>query len=407
VTGSERLAWDQAVESFIDLDALEFLVYVDEVAVLAAGVVCDPQPTPSGFVCTAPFPAMPAGKHTLAMATRIHGTTRESPRSEPIEVVVAADASFTSSVAPARTVTGDGVHLRTKLSASGIEDATDMVAITRGAMLIAERAGRIRMFRPGEASLPVAEVVDDLDVSSPGSGLLALAATRHEPVQVFALHTTRNGARLVRYTMRGDRLTGRGVLLDALPISRQNPRASMRVGPDGMLYIALDDAGDANRVGDMGSLSGKILRLNLDGTTPPDATAPVHAIGAGRPVALAWNLDGSWFSLLSTGADGIHLLSERNAATVKRFSLPAGAPAVSMWRYDGGAIAGFRGDLLIAREQSLLRVTSNSQGTIVKTEVLFDGQLEDVRALSSDGSGNLFLISGGHLLLVTSTEPSQ
>jgi hypothetical protein len=409
VTGVERLAWHQSVESFTDLAALEFLVYVDDVAVAAEGVVCDPKPTPSGFDCTTPFPPIPAGEHTIQVAARVQSTSQESPRSEPIRVIVLPNATFKTSTAvrSASAVTREGIHLRTEVSASGIEDATDMAAVAAGTILIAERVGRIRVFRLGETSLSVAATVDDIDVSAPGSGLLAIAATRMdtgEPVNVFALYTTRKGARLIRYAVRGNALIRRGILLDGLPISREAPHASLRVGPDGMLYVALDDAGDENRVGDMGSLSGKILRLNLDGTTPADAKAPVYAVGATRPVALAWNLDGSVISLLSAGADGINQLTERKAALVKRFALPAGAQAVSMWRYNDDAITGWRGDLLIARESSLVRLTPNSQGTIASTELLFDGQLEDVRSLTSDGAGNLFLISRGHVLRVTVNE---
>ena len=406
VTGVERLGWDQDAETLADLDALEFVIFVDDAPVAAGGVECASTRTAAGFSCTAPLPEMTAGKHTIAVAAGLPGTTGQSPRSHPIEVIVAADAAFKPAPVPVTALTRDGLHLRTKTSASGIEDATDMIAVATGAILIAERAGRIRIFRQGDSTLPVIEAIDDVDVSTPGSGLLAIAATRAEPVTVFALHTTRKGARLLRYTFREGRLTARGTLLDGLPIARPNPRASMRIGPDGMLHLALDDAGDANRVGDMGSVSGKILRLNLDGTTPPDATAPVFAVGASRPVALAWNLDGSSLSLLSASADGANQLSEQKAATAKQYALPAGSPAVSMWRYDGDAIPGWRGDLLIAREQSLLRLTSKN-GIIARTESLFDGQLEGVRAVTSDSNGNLFFISRDQLIQVIIVESSK
>ena len=409
VSGLERLAWHQAAESVSDLAALEYQIYVDDVAVAAEGVVCASEPTPSGFDCTAPFPPMPAGEHTLQVAARVQGSSQESLRSEPIRVVVLPNAAFkrNTAVAPASAVTREGIQLRAEVSASGIDDATDLAAVAEGTILIAERAGRIRMFRLGDPSLSVAATVDDVDVSAPGSGLLAIAATRDgmgEPVSVFALHTTRKGARLVRYAVRGDALTRRGILLDGLPISREAPHASLRVGPDGLLYVALDDAGDANRVGDMGSLSGKILRLNLDGTTPSDARAPVYTVGANKPIALAWSLDGSMFSMLSAGADGINQLTERKAAAVKRAALPQGSRAVSMSRYNGDAISGWRGSLLIARERSLLRLAPNADGTRGNPESLFDGQLEHLRALTSDDAGNLFLVSGGRLLRITVTE---
>jgi len=81
------------------------------------------------------------------------------------------------------------------------------------------------------------------------------------------------------------------VLLSGIPASAPSPAAALRFGPDGKLYAAFDDGGDARRVQDQALLNGKILRLNSDGTTPGDTSAatPVYAAGYRSPVAFDWD----------------------------------------------------------------------------------------------------------------------
>jgi hypothetical protein len=63
----------------------------------------------------------------------------------------------------------------------------------------------------------------------------------------------------------------------------------LRFGADGRLYAAFDGGGADGGV-DPAAFSGKVLRLNADGTTPKDSRAlsPVIAIDVAAPVGLAW-----------------------------------------------------------------------------------------------------------------------
>jgi len=96
---------------------------------------------------------------------------------------------------------------------------------------------------------------------------------------------------LARFREVADTFGDRAVLLDEIPASSPSPSAALRFGPDGKLYVAFDDGGNARRRQDAGSLNGKVLRLNTDGTTPADARGanPVYADGYGSPVALDWD----------------------------------------------------------------------------------------------------------------------
>jgi glucose/arabinose dehydrogenase len=65
----------------------------------------------------------------------------------------------------------------------------------------------------------------------------------------------------------------------------------MKIGPDGKLYITTGDATTPSVAQNLGSLNGKILRMNLDGSIPADNPYPnsyVYSYGHRNPQGLAW-----------------------------------------------------------------------------------------------------------------------
>ena len=174
--------------------------------------------------------------------------------------------------------------------------------------------------------------VPDL-VTGDGRGLLSLAVDRDFPTTraVFALYTTDTGLRAARFVFADGVLGQRAIVVDSLPAAAVRPQARMRMGPDRTLYIALDDGGAADRAVDLGSLSGKVLRINQDGTTPADlpAGAPVHLSGVQGPTGLVWlgrpqtlwvtdNVEGAPPQLLRGPAD-----TAWPRAALTRFEFPA------------------------------------------------------------------------------------
>ncbi len=103
--------------------------------------------------------------------------------------------------------------------------------------------------------------------------------------------------RLMRITVKGDRGESPVALLDRLPIGSPSEfgkgnhnGGSLAFGPDGKLYLTIGDLATPRNAQDLNSFSGKILRLNPDGTAPADnpfydpkrPTAPrsyVYALG--------------------------------------------------------------------------------------------------------------------------------
>jgi hypothetical protein len=175
--------------------------------------------------------------------------------------------------------------------AIGFADAVDVAALSDGRFLIGERDGRIVIVRDGDPQPRLAAALPDV-VTESGSGMLAMTAGRSDGRdRVYVVYRAKDGGRLVRFELAGDVLVSPETLLAGLPLRPIDPAARIEVGPDRKLYLALDDGGDPSRVGDLGSYSGKILRLNEDGTTPRDQAAhsPVFAAGVNSPRAMTWD----------------------------------------------------------------------------------------------------------------------
>ena len=324
ISGTERLGWNQAAADAVELATIGYVIYVDGVRTELAAVTCASAATAASFSCSARLPPMSAGPHTLQLASFVNdGSILESARSGALRVTLVAQVvSEGQGIRSAATgpdpraadakVVSNGLTLRGELVADGLEWPTDLAFASDGRLFVAERRGRIRIIRDGRLlSEPAASLADTLGADGQ---LLAVALdpqferTRH----VFAIYTEpsqsgdRSGARssnrpgdrssepmftLARFREVSDTLGDRAVLLSGVPASSPSPAAALRFGPDGKLYAAFDDGGEARRRRDPASLNGKVLRLNPDGTTPGDATGatPVYADGYVSPVALGWD----------------------------------------------------------------------------------------------------------------------
>ncbi len=110
---------------------------------------------------------------------------------------------------------------------------------------------------------------------------------------LFAYLTSDAGDnRVVRMPFDGTRLGPPTVILKGIASANNHNGGLLTIGPDGKLWIGTGDATISSRAQDRSSLNGKILRLNLDGTIPPDnpfGDSPVYSMGHRNVQGLAFD----------------------------------------------------------------------------------------------------------------------
>jgi glucose/arabinose dehydrogenase len=385
ITGSERLGWNQAASSAGELSSLRFAAYLDGVnRVALSDVSCNT--SGAAFQCSSRMPSMGPGSHSIELVSiASNGSTEiESARSARLHVLMAgATAPADSDAAPLtdlRATTADGVSLRLAAASGVLKDPTALAFVSADRAFVGERIGRIRILIAGTVQSShggddvAIELQDVVPTGDSEGGLIdlvpdpAFESTRF----VYALYTTApiDGVarfRVARFREAGGRLGERAVLLDRIPASSDGPAASIAFGPDGKLYIAFDDGGDPAQAQRAASYSGKVLRLNPDGTIPVDraGAGPVYSAPYRSPRGLDWHPGTNALWIVDEVAPGAQELRIVARATPRHihpstrvFALPSGTGASSMAFYRGPLLPAFQGNLLVAAGDGrhLLRV---------------------------------------------------
>jgi glucose/arabinose dehydrogenase len=130
------------------------------------------------------------------------------------------------------------------------------------------RSGKIRIINPSWQLDPTPFC--QISISALGEqGLLGLTldpnfSSNH---YVYVYYTTPGATmnRVSRFSKSGGVCT-ETVILDNLPVSSNHNGGIIKFGPDGKLYVVIGDATIPSNAQDINSLSGKILRVNPDGS---------------------------------------------------------------------------------------------------------------------------------------------
>jgi aldose sugar dehydrogenase len=168
-----------------------------------------------------------------------------------------------------------------------------------GDVFFTERPGRVRLIQNGNLlSTPLLELPD---APAEGGTLgLALDPNFSQNNHVFVYYTTAEQTnRISRYTFVDQQLNSEQVILDNIPGDRFHNGGRIAFGPDGALYAGTGDASEPALSQDPGSLAGKILRLNPDGTVPNDNPfegSYVYSLGHRNVQGLAWNEAGELYA---------------------------------------------------------------------------------------------------------------
>ena len=416
ISGTERLGWTQAAADAAELATFRYAIYVDSVRSELSGASC--APAAPDFSCMAPLPSMPAGAHTLELASFIvvGDAVLESARSVALQVTVSP-----RSAAPAQPVavwphaavvrTEDGLGLRLEQIAGDIIEPTDFAFAPDGRMFVAERDGRIRVVRGGRLLAVPALSLQDAGVA--GAHVLAVAVDLQfdRTHWVYAIYTTSSPAAgptftLARFREAGDTLAEQVVLREHIPASSPDPSASLRVGADGKLFAAFDDGGLATRAGDLASPNGKILRLNPDGTTPRDQAGgtPLYSYPYFSPRGLDWQPASNTLWIADRDSESSGRLSAVVASGAvanirglvrSTFTLPRGTLPSSVAFGRPNSVAGLRHSLFVASEKGrhLFRIQFDPLDStrVIATERLLQDQIGGIRLVGVAPDGTIYL----------------
>ena len=316
---------------------------------------------------------------------------------------------------------GDGTRFSVEVVAQNLEIPWSMAFAPDGRMFVTERPGRVRVFQNGQVLAAPALVLTDVAAVGEG-GLLGIAvhpdfANNHF---VFLAYTARlaggsRETRVVRYREVGNTLGEPAVILNRVPAADIHDGARVRFGPDRKLYVTMGDTAAPPTAQDLGTLTGKILRLNDDGSVPGDnpfAGSPIFSYGHRNPQGLDWHaVTGEpWGSEHGqTGNDEINRLqpgrnygwpvieadqTRAGMETPILFFSPSIAPSGASF-YTGTAIAGFRGNFFVGAlaGQHLLRVRfdPNDPNRVAGTERLLAGRFGRIRDVVTGPDGSLYL----------------
>ncbi len=311
---------------------------------------------------------------------------------------------------------------RVETVASELEVPWALAFVDERTILVTERLGRIRVIEDGRLR---AEPVAELDTVAVGeAGLLGIALDPRFPERrlVYVYYTTRNGNRVSRFRLGDDLgLSGERVLLERIPASAVHDGGRIAFGPDGLLYVATGDAGNAQSAVHTDVLAGKLLRIAPDGSVPdgnPFGDSPVFSSGHRNPQGFGWDAEGRLYAAEHgpTGEGGLCCHDELNLVErgafygwpfragrtstgvegpVEEAVDPIAESGEETWAPAGLVVhEPARGDrsLLVAtlRGERLLRFPLERPGVAGEPEVVLDG-LGRLRAAELGPDGCLYL----------------
>ncbi len=293
--------------------------------------------------------------------------------------------------------------------AGGLEIPWALAFLPDGDIIITERPGRVRLFteNSGLVAEPLLELPGVAHVGE--GGLLGVAVHpdfRQQPY-VYFYHTYDRGGtlenRVVRYTLTSNRFSNPVVLLDGIPAGSIHDGGRLKFGPDGCLYVTTGDASDSSHSQDLGSLSGKILRIADDGTVPADnpfADSPIYSFGHRNPEGLTWDQSGQLWETEhgSTATDELNAILPghnygwpiiRGDQTADGLETPVLNSGSATWAPSG--LAYRDGSLFFAG----LRGTGLYEVKLPPTSVIkyLDGAFGRLREVVVGPDGNLYLLT--------------
>ena len=182
-------------------------------------------------------------------------------------------------------------------------DKPRAIAISGDRIFVTEKDGVIKVIQNNtllESPLATLRGADVFDGGLLGIALHPNFSTNHY-MYVFLTYEEDDNLwnKILKITESENKLQNAETILDKIPGSSFTNGGFMKFGPDEKLYVGTGTVSDASHLPqDLDSLSGKILRLNDDGTIPidnPFSNSPVYSLGHRNPQGMTWDDNGNLF----------------------------------------------------------------------------------------------------------------
>ena len=182
-------------------------------------------------------------------------------------------------------------------------DKPRAIAISDNRIFVTEKDGFIRVIEDGnllESPLAAFRSANVFDGGLLGITLHPNFSNNHY-IYVFLTYEEDGNLwnKIMRITESENKLQDAEIIFDKIPGSSFTNGGFIKFGPDRKLYVGTGTVSDASHLPqELDSLSGKILRLNDDGTIPTDnpfPDSPVYSLGHRNPQGMTWDDDGNMF----------------------------------------------------------------------------------------------------------------
>jgi glucose/arabinose dehydrogenase len=321
---------------------------------------------------------------------------------------------------------GNAVKFRLETVTGGLEVPWAFAFLPGERILVTERPGRVRMIEKGKLRPEPVFIVPDVEPSSE-SGLMDITlhpnfASNNFIYLAYAYNQDGKRVKVVRYKFAGDKFTEPKVILEGVPGAPNHAGMRCDFGPDGKLYISAGDSTDWQLAQKLDSFAGKILRVNDDGTIPPDnpfidqknVRPEIWAYGVRNPQGLAWQPGSSLLFETEHGPSGFdgpgggdevniiekgknygwpvihHKDSKEGMESPLLEYTPAIAPASAMF-YRGAVFPDFKGNFFFGnlRGETIIRVILNGRN-VVAQERLLEDKLGRIREIAEGPDGFIY-----------------
>ena len=203
------------------------------------------------------------------------------------------------------TITIGNTTLTERAVAIGLEVPWEILWGPDDHIWATERRGRVLRINPENGNFVTVLDIESKVLSGGEPGLLGMALHpdfQNEP-KVYLVYNYEEGfsikERLVRFDWDGEALTNESILLNSINGGNIHNGSRLLIDPDGKILMTTGDRSSAAVAQDLDDLSGKLLRINLDGSIPDDNPIPgsyVYSYGHRNAQGLAFGPNGQLYS---------------------------------------------------------------------------------------------------------------